>query len=256
MVHMYEDSIRSEFTHQTESFARNRIATAAETLGVVVDLVPEDPKALWLEVACGPAAISRALASKVGRVTGVDLTPAMVEKAREEAAREGIGGAEFSVGDATALEFADASFDGAVARLSFHHIPAPRRALEEMARVVRPGGLVIVSDLLTDEDAAAQAWHQEIERLRDPSHWATLTPTRLRAMGEAAGLELETERLIPIEIDYEDWLLRGSGGEAAAALIDRLLTEAPAAAESFQVSGEPGARRLRFRTMLLCWRRP
>jgi SAM-dependent methyltransferase len=253
---MYEKSIRAEFTHQTESFARNRIATAAETLGVVVDLVPENLEASWLEVACGPAAISRGLAAKVGRVQGVDLTPAMVEKAREEAAQEGIDNAEFSVGDATALEFEDASFDGAVTRFSFHHIPAPQRVLAEMARVVRPGGWVIVSDLLTDEDADGQAWHQEIERLRDPSHWATPTPARLRAMGEAAGLELESEQLIPVELDYEDWLQRGSGGEATAELIDRLLEEAPEGAESFRVSGERGERRLWFRSMLLRWRRP
>lgn len=253
---MYEESIRAEFTHQTDSFARNRVATSAETLDVVVDLVPEDREASWLEVACGPAVISRALAAKVGHVRGIDLTPAMVEKAREEAAREGVGNVEFSVGDATSLEFEDASFDGAVTRLSFHHIPAPRRVLEEMARVVRPGGWVIVSDLLTDEDADAQAWHQEIERLRDPSHWATPTPARLRAMGAAAGLELESEQLIPVELDYEDWLQRGSGGEAAAGLIDRLLEEVPEGAESFLVSGEPGQRRLLFRTMLLRWRRP
>ncbi|MGN6253511.1 MAG: class I SAM-dependent methyltransferase [Solirubrobacterales bacterium] len=253
---MHEDSIRAEFTHQTESFARNRIATAAETLGVVVDLVPADSEASWLEVACGPAAISRALAAKVGRAQGVDLTPAMVEKAREEAAREGIENVEFTVGDATALEFGDASFDGAVTRFSFHHIPTPQRVLAEMARVVRPGGWVIVSDLLADEDADAQAWHQEIERLRDPSHWATPTPARLRAMGEAVGLELESERQIPVELDYEDWLARGSGGEAAGELIDRLLEEAPAGAGCFQVSGEPGKRRLLFRSMLLRWRRP
>lgn len=253
---MYEESIRAEFTHQTDSFARNRIATTAATLGVVVDLVPEDREASWLEVACGPAVISRALAAKVGQVRGVDLTPAMVEKAREEAAREGIDNAEFSVGDATALEFDDASFDGAVTRFSFHHIPAPQRVLEEMARVVRPGGWVIVSDLLADEDADAQAWHQEIERLRDPSHWATPTPARLRAMGAAVGLEPESEQLIPVELDYEDWLERGSGGEAAAELIDRLLEEAPEGAESFRVSGEPGQRRLVFRSMLLRWRRP
>jgi SAM-dependent methyltransferase len=253
---MYEESIRAEFTHQTESFARNRVATAAETLDVVVDLVPEDPGASWLEVACGPAAISRKLATKVGWVRGVDLTPAMVEKAREEAAREGLANAEFAVGDATALEFDDASFDGAVTRFSFHHIPAPQRVLAEMARVVRPGGWVIVSDLLTDEDADAQAWHQEIERLRDPSHWATPTPARLRAMGEAAGLELESEQLVPVELDYEDWLARGSGGKSAGELIDRLLEEAPERAESFRVSGEPGERRLWFRSMLLRWRRP
>jgi SAM-dependent methyltransferase len=253
---MYEESIRAEFTHQTDSFARNRIATAAETLGVVVDLVPEDREASWLEVACGPAVISRALAAKVRQVRGVDLTPAMVEKAREEAAKEEIDNVEFSVGDATALEFEDASFDGAVTRLSFHHIPAPQRVLEDMARVVRPGGWVIVSDLLTDEDADAQAWHQEIERLRDPSHWATPTPARLRAIGAAVGLEPESEQLIPVELDYEDWLQRGSGGKAAAELIDRLLGEAPEGAESFLVSGEPGERRLLFRTMLLRWRRP
>lgn len=253
---MYEESIRAEFTHQTDSFARNRIATAAETLGVVVDLVPEDREASWLEVACGPAVISRALAAKVGQVRGVDLTSAMVEKAREEAAREGVENVQFSVGDATSLEFEDASFDGAVTRLSFHHIPAPQRALEEMARVVRPGGWVIVSDLLTDEDADAQAWHQEIERLRDPSHWATPTPARLRAMGAAVGLEPESEQLIPVELDYEDWLERGSGGESAAELINRLLEEVPEGAESFLVSGEPGQRRLLFRTMLLRWRRP
>jgi SAM-dependent methyltransferase len=253
---MYEETIRSEFTHQADSFAGARIGSAAETLGVVVDLVPADPEASWLEAACGPAAISRAIASKVGRVRGVDLTPTMVEKAREEAARAGIGNAEFAVGDATALELPDASFDGAVTRFSFHHIPAPQRVLEEMARVVRPGGLVIVSDLLTDEGAEAQAWHQEIERLRDPSHWATPTPARLRRMGEAAGLELEREEVIAFEIDYEDWLARGSAGAAAGPLIDRLLGEAPEGAESFLVSGEPGERRLRFRSMLLRWRRP
>jgi SAM-dependent methyltransferase len=252
---MYEESVRAEFTHQTESFARNRVATSAETLDVVVDLVPEDREASWLEVACGPAVIARTLAAKVCRVRGIDLTPAMIEKAREEAAREGVDNVEFSVGDATALEFDDASIDGAVTRLSFHHIPAPQRVLEEMARVVRPGGWVIVSDLLTDEDAAAQAWHQEIERLRDPSHWATPTPARLRAMGEAAGLELESEQLIPVELDYEDWLARGSGGEAEEELIDRLLEEAPEGAECFLVSGEAGQRRLVFRTMLLRWRR-
>jgi Flp pilus assembly protein TadD len=46
---MYEESIRAEFTHQTESFARNRVATSAETLDVVVDLWPKDPEAYILK---------------------------------------------------------------------------------------------------------------------------------------------------------------------------------------------------------------
>jgi SAM-dependent methyltransferase len=253
---MYERSIRDEFTHQTETFARSPAMTSATALGTIVDLVPEDPEARWLEVACGPAAVGRTLSRRVGSVHGVDMTPAMIEKAREEAGRQGLANADFSLGDATALEFGDASFDGALTRFSLHHIPVPGRVVAEMARVVRPGGWVILSDHLTDEDGDAAAWHEEIERLRDPSHWACLTARRIRALGEAAGLELDQEQIIPFELDFEGWRERSSGGPGAAPLIDRLLAEAPASAESFQVLGEGVDRRLALRISLTRWRRP
>jgi SAM-dependent methyltransferase len=253
---MYEESIREEFTHQTDTFARAEGLKGAAILGAVVELVPADPEARWLEVACGPAMIGRAIAPKVGSLHGVDLTPAMIEKAREEADREGLANVEFSLGDATALEFDDASFDGAVTRFSLHHVPVPQRVVEEMARVVRPGGYVVVSDHARDADAAVAASVEEIERLRDPSHWACLTPARLGAIGAAAGLELDREQLVPFELPFEGWRDRSSGGAAAAELIDRLLDEAPEGAEAFRVVGEGGERRLLLRNMLFRWRHP
>jgi SAM-dependent methyltransferase len=255
MGRMYEESIREEFTHQTDTFARAEALKGAEILGAVVELVPADPEARWLEVACGPAMIGRAIAPKVGSLHGVDLTPAMIDKAREEGEREGIGNAEFSLGDATALEFEDASFDGAVTRFSLHHVPVPQRVVEEMTRVVRPGGYVVVSDHARDEDPAVAASVEEIERLRDPSHWACLTPARLRAIG-AAGLELDREELVPFELPFEGWRDRSSGGAAAAELIDRLLNEAPDGAEAFRVVGDGDERRLLLQNMLFRWRRP
>ena len=255
MGSMYEESIRSEFTHQTESFALNEVATKAETLGALVELVPEDLEASWLEVACGPAVISRALAPRVGRVHGVDLTPSMVEKASEEAAREGLGNVEFSLDDATALGFDDGSFDGAVIRFSFHHIPAPWRVMAEMARVVRSGGRVVVSDFIADPDRDVYAAVEEIERLRDPSHWSCLTAEQLRTIGTECGLELESEQLIPFDLDYEDWLRRGSGGPAAAELIDRLLERLPAGSGCFRVYGGDDGRRLALVNSLTPWRR-
>jgi SAM-dependent methyltransferase len=251
---MYEESIRQEFTHQTESFARSSVATMAETLDALVQLVPEADGSRWLEVACGPGSISRALAPRVGSILGVDLTPAMVEKATEEAASAGILNAEFSVGDATALELADASFDGAVTRFSLHHIPAPRRVVQEMARVVRPGGSVILADFIADPDRDAYAAIEEIERLRDPSHWSCLTAEQLRTIGEGAHLELEHEQLLPFDIDYDDWLRRGSGGPGAAELIDRLRGEMPDS-ECFRVHEEHGRRQLALVNSLTRWRR-
>lgn len=256
MLGMYEESVREEFTHQTDTFARAGALKVAETLGALVELVPADPEARWLEVACGPAMVGRAVATRVGSLHGVDLTPAMIEKAREEADREDLGKVEFSLGDATALELEDASFDGAITRFSLHHIPAPQRVVEEMARVVRPGGWVVVGDHARDDDAAVAAWAEEIERLRDPSHWACLTPEQLRRIGAAAGLELDREELLPFELSFEDWRDRSSGGTAAAPLIDRLLAAAPPGAEAFRVLGEGAERRLLLRNMLFRWRRP
>ncbi len=256
MGDMYEDSIREEFTHQTDVFARAGALKGAEVLGALLDLVPTDPGARWLEVACGPSMVGRALAPRVGSLHGVDLTPAMIERAREEAAREGLANAEFSLGDATALEFEDGSFDGAITRFSLHHIPVPQRVVEEMVRLVRPGGLVVVADHARDEDATVAAWVEEIERLRDPSHWACLTPAHLGAIGAAAGLEPDREELVPFELDFEDWRDRSSGGREAAALIDQLLEEAPPGAEAFRVLGEGEGRRLQLRNMLFRWRRP
>jgi hypothetical protein len=52
-------SIREEFARQADSFARSLTMSLAETPGVLVDLVPEDPEARWVEVACGPGLIAR-----------------------------------------------------------------------------------------------------------------------------------------------------------------------------------------------------
>jgi SAM-dependent methyltransferase len=253
---MYEDSIREEFTRQSRSFGSSAAMTSAQTLGALVELVPEDEQARWLDVACGPGVISRAMASRVGSVSGVDLTPAMVEEAERRAREEGIDNVSFAPGDATALDLPDASFDGAITRLSLHHIPAPGRVVAEMARLVRPGGWVVVSDLLADQDGEAAAWREEIERLRDPSHWACQTPERLRRMGAAAGLVVEHEEQVPVDIDFDDWLARGSGGHAAAGLVTRLLEEQPPSAESFRVVKSEDGRRLHQLYWIVRWRRP
>jgi SAM-dependent methyltransferase len=252
----HSTSIRDEFAHQADSFARSPAMSQAETLDVVVDLAPADPEARWVEIACGPGLIARALAPRVGSVVGLDLTPAMVEKARAEAAAAGVENVSFEVGDATALDIADDSFDGAITRFSLHHIPAPVRVLEEMRRVVRPGGWVVVSDFVTDDEGEAQAWQEGIERLRDPSHWLLLTPSRIEAAAARVGLLADTSREVPFVIDFEEWLNRGSGGPANAELIERLVGEAPAGATSFVVSGEGAGRTLSYRNSLHRWRVP
>lgn len=254
---MHTDTIVSEFTRQSAAFNVAPVMRSAETLQTLLDTVPTGPHSTWVEAACGPGLISRGLAPKVGRVIGVDLTQAMVAVGQQEAARAGLRNTAFVQGDALRLPFAEHCLDGAVTRFSLHHIPVPGRCVAEMARVVRPGGAVVIADHVTMADGAAAAWHQELERLRDPSHWACLTVESLRAAGERAGLQLQSERLIPFTLEFEEWLTRGTGGPEMRGLIDQLLRERPDGAESFRVTTEAdGDRTLHLVYWLSLWRRP
>lgn len=243
-----------EFTHQAEAFNRSAVMRSPDTLDRLLEALPAAPGQRWLDAACGPGVVARALARSVGAVEGVDLTPAMVEVARREADREGVANATFAVGDATRLEFPDGGFDGAVTRFSLHHVPLPGRVLEELARVVRPGGTIAAADHLTSTDPDLAAWHQEIERLRDPSHWACLTATRLADLGARLGLELVHARQHPLSLDFPEWLQRGSGGLATAELIDRALSERDPHPPEFTVSAD--RRQLQLVYGLAVWRRP
>jgi ubiquinone/menaquinone biosynthesis C-methylase UbiE len=109
-----------------------------------------------LEVGCGTGLILARLAGLARRAVGVDLSPGMLALARER-------GLDVVEANATALPFPDASFDVAVSFKVLAHIPDIRGALSEMARVVRPGGIV-----------AAEFYNRHslrtlVKRLKDPS---------------------------------------------------------------------------------------
>ena len=253
---MHSDSIVEEFTRQSAAFNASPVHRSAETLASLIDLIPADPRQHWLEVCCGPGIISRTLAARVGSVLGVDLTPTMVDLATAEAQREGLHNVRFSVADATNLSFPDASCDGAVTRFSLHHIPVPGRCVAELARVVRPGGWVVLGDHVTSEDLDVWLWHQELERLRDPSHWMSLTPRQLRGLGDAAGLTLREEKLIRFSLDYDEWLTRGTGGRQNESLIGERLGQRPDGDPVFRVvTGVDGARTLHLIYWLSLWQR-
>ena len=247
-----DERLVAEFTHQAESFNKSPVMNMQQTTGSLIALLPLAPGQRWLEVASGPGILSRALAPQVASVTGVDLTPAMVALAGREAA--GLANLNFQVGDATALPLAAGSFDGAVTRFSLHHMPEPGRCVAEMARVVGPGGWVAVADHLTSEDSATAAWHQDIERLRDPSHVLCLTPPALRRMAAAAGLKPVAEHVEPLIIDYDEWIGRGSGGPANRARIEAALSARPHDA-CFAVQPGPSGRRLQLTFGRFLWRK-
>ena len=108
-----------------------------------------------LDVGCGPGTITVDLARRVlpGRVIGIDRAPEVLAQASAHVTGQGVS-VELRAGDVYALEFQDASFDVVHAHQVLQHLSDPVRALAEMRRVLRPGGLLAARD----SDYACFAW--------------------------------------------------------------------------------------------------
>ena len=153
-----------------------------------------------LDVGTGPARIPIALCRADGkaRVLGVDLAMQMLATAGRNIEEAGLAGRiRLARGDAKRLAAADASFEAVVSNTIIHHIPDPAPALAEMARLVAPGGTVMVRDLARPSDRAevdrlvALYAGRESKAARDlfeASLHAALTPGEVRKIIEGLGL--------------------------------------------------------------------
>lgn len=201
----HHELIREQFTRQAAPFAAKPEHSQAAADAVVLEAAGFEAEDRVLDVACGPGLLATVIAPRVRRVTGIDLTPAMIEQARRHAAQRGATNVAWQVGDAAALPFEDGAFTAVVTRYSFHHMPDPLSVLREMARVCERGGRVIVIDVFTTTPQQQTAYDR-IERLRDPSHVSALRIETFRELFAAAGLTLVREAGYRLEMELESLL--------------------------------------------------
>ena len=119
-----------------------------------------------LDVGCGPATITCDLANHVAEVVGIEPPGTVLDNARETAATRGVANVSFEEGSVYELRFDDDSFDAAYAHQVLQHLSDPVRAIEEMVRVTKPGGVVAIRDA----DYRAMAWYPqppELDRWMD-----------------------------------------------------------------------------------------
>jgi 2-polyprenyl-3-methyl-5-hydroxy-6-metoxy-1,4-benzoquinol methylase len=198
-----------------------------------------------LDVGMGDGNTAIEAARRGGEVTGIDLTPAQVDKARARMAAEGVD-VTLAVGNAEHLEVTDAAFDTVVSVMGVIFVPDHEAAAGELARVCRPGGVVALTSWANEgwhrawRDNAAGILSEVPSGTPDPDAWSD--PDELARRLAAAGLDAEVLRrefrwTFPTPADGADFLRRnagpfialeaaataaGNGGRVREALVDAL----------------------------------
>jgi SAM-dependent methyltransferase len=159
----------------------------------LVERLRPQPGDRWLDIGCGPGAVSMRAARAGADVTGVDLSEVMVETARRRAAEEGLEIA-YEVGDAENLQFPDGSFDVVSSSVGVIFAPDQAAAAGELARVVRSGGRLGLSAWKPDsrvvkgQQLAAKFLPPPPEGVGNPFEWGDEEHVR-KLLGDAFELE-------------------------------------------------------------------
>jgi SAM-dependent methyltransferase len=182
-----------------------------------------------LDVATGGGHTALAFARVARAVTAVDLTEPMLRAAARHVRERGATNVGFVAAEAERLPFRERTFDVVSCRIAPHHFSDAAGAVRQIARVLKPGGVFVLEDILGHDDPDAAAFITEVERRRDPSHLRAYRAAEWTASLQAAGLAV-TDRLVIRRVRvWDEWTGMGRMAPAAKASLERFVREAPAA---------------------------
>jgi ubiquinone/menaquinone biosynthesis C-methylase UbiE len=159
----------------------------------------------WLDAGCGNGAFTEEIFANCepAAVTGIDPSPSQIYFARK---RAGVSQAQFQVGDAQALPFADASFDAATMALVIAFIPDAAKAVSELVRVVKPGSLVATYMWDMPDGVPVRPMYKAIAAVGYPApmppNAAASKTEKLISLWEDSGLTAVQSKIFSIETSF------------------------------------------------------
>jgi SAM-dependent methyltransferase len=216
-----------QFGTHAAGYVASPVHAGGYSLTQLVEMLDPQPGWRVLDLATGGGHTALAVAPRVAWTVAGDLTHAMLVAARDHLAANSAGGVAFVRLDAEDLPFGTACFDAVTCRIAAHHFPQVARFVDEAARVVKPGGLVVVNDQLSPCDPKAARFVNVFERLRDPSHVWAYNEAEWKGFFAGAGLDVTGYEAFDTHHDLTAWAERMGCDAPAITRLRAMLVHAP-----------------------------
>ncbi len=174
------------------------------SLELLVELAQPASTDAVLDYAAGAGMAGFVVAPDVATVEVADELPDFLEEGQRLAAELGLVNVAFTLVDLYALPHKAATFDLVLCRNAFHLLPEPVSALQELLRVLKPEGRIVVLDPVVDETVDKP--FNEIARLREPAHRRHYRREELEEMVARAGLAVRARGEVRRTVDLDYWL--------------------------------------------------
>jgi Methylase involved in ubiquinone/menaquinone biosynthesis len=218
--------IKNNFGEAAQNYVTSTVHAEGPDLRWLIEDATLTGNEIVLDVATGTGHTALALAPHVREVIALDFTYPMLEAAQQLAHERQITNIRFVEGDAHAIPLADHSLDIVACRKAAHHFVDVPQALREWSRVLKPGGELIFVDTIAPEDPALDAFVNEVEVLRDPSHVRNHRISQWLEQLKAVGIAAKMTRTWGIHMDVPSWTKRIRTPEANVQRILQMFTDA------------------------------
>ncbi len=241
--------VQAQFGRTADAYVRSTGHAKGAELTQMVELAKSSLGSLQnrtvLDVATGGGHTALAFARAGAQVTATDLTPGMLQAAQAfvHADFHADGGeVRFATAPAENLPFAARSFDLVSCRIAAHHFADPERFVREAARVLKPGGLLLLVDNVAPEEAELADAMNSVEQRRDPSHVRAYSVRQWVVWFAEAGLDAQHLSRWWTHKPYQEWTARAQTPAAVREALARDVLALPEAHRAYLRVEEVGGR--------------
>ena len=232
-------AVQAQFGPVAASYLTSAVHARGKDLPVMVAAANLRGDERVLDAGCGAGHTAASFAPHVAEVVALDFTAPMLQQVEMLAEERGLANISTRLGDVESLPFDDGTFDLVVSRYSAHHWPNPEQAMHEFARVLRPRGQFILSDVIGFGNPVCDTYLNAIEVLRDSSHVRDYTLAEWNSTFLDTGFTVEVIFNYRIELEFEEWTVRMATSEVNRAAIRALYEAAPTEAkEALRIDGK------------------